>query len=114
MFKPFNQFTKEIYDAHSDGMKKIYGSEAKHRVSYLANKGFGDWIDSFRGETLNLRQTKSLAETYHKLGKRSTEDVVSSMVHIARQYDVQFPVVEGILSKDYWDKHFSTDAEMAP
>lgn len=114
MFTSFKEFTKKIYDKQSDGMKKIYGSEAKHRASYLANTGFSEWIETLRGETLNMSQMKSVAETYHTFGKRSVEDVVSALAYLARQYEVEYPVKEGILTKEYWENHFSAGAEMTP
>ena len=115
MFKSFNQFTKDIFENKiSDGMRKMYGSEAKHRVSYLNNVGFEQWIESFRGEELSLPQMKSVAETYRTLGKRSVDDVFSSLVYLARQYDVKYPIEEGVLTKEYWENYFSEESTMQP
>lgn len=112
MFKSFNNFTKEIYEDTSDKMKEMYKSEAKHRISYLANAGFDDWLKSMKDVELTKSQLNSVVQTYVKFGGRTAADIPFVIQSIDRGYGIQIPVEEGIATKEYWEEKLDSSSEL--
>ena len=112
MFKSFNNFTKEIYENTSDKMKEMYKSEAKHRISYLANSGFDDWLTSMKDVELTKSQLNSIVQTYVKFGDRTAADIPFIIQSIDRKYGIQIPVEEGIATKEYWKDKLEHSSEL--
>ena len=103
MTKTLNQFIRAQYET-TPNMKKYYGSFDKFKVNFVANHGFGNWLETLRGQELNLRQTKSLVMSYMKYGDRKTSDLPAIFGYLVRLFDIKFPIVEGIFTSQYWDK----------
>ena len=99
--KTYYQFINAQYAA-SPTLQRYYGSEARYRDHYIANHGFGEWLESLRGQSLSLPFTIRLAKIFLVHGGRSPDTLHMVLASISRQYDVELPVVGGILTADYW------------
>lgn len=112
MFKPFNQFTNDIFKSHSEKLRSIYKNETNHRTNYVAREGFSDWFESFRGENISKAEAKNVVITLQKYGDRTLEQAVTNLSYLIRNYDINLPVEGGILSKEFWEKELSLSSEM--
>lgn len=113
MFKSFNNFTKEIYNDLEPQMKKLYRSEAKHRVSYLGNNGFTDWLTEMNGHQLSKSELNSVVGTYVKFGDRKAADIPFLLRSLNREHNIEIPVEEGIATKEYWESKLNSSTELS-
>lgn len=109
MFKTYQEFTKAKFDALPAKMKVMYGSEEKYAENYFRANGLEEWLKSNSGFEVSVEQTVVIAEIYFHQAKRPAVAIAGILVGIARLYDVEFPAVEGILSTEYWEKHFAVE-----
>lgn len=101
-FVSFEAFATRKYLNLSDGMQSFYGSFSRFIGYYTSNTGFSEWLDTLRGINLEEWQMDSIARTYFYRANRDEEDVLSTLVFLARHYDITFPTIEGCLTVDYW------------
>lgn len=99
----FNQYVRQQYKS-IPMMKKYYGNFDKFKTNFVACNGFGGWLESLRNQTLTLRQTTSLVLTYIKYGQRKVTDLPAIFSYLSRLFNVEFPIVEGIYTVEYWQK----------
>lgn len=98
----FNTFVAKKYQAKPEKMKEVYGSLEAFRSMYAASNGLSEWFDSLRGQSISLGLTNNIAKTFILESRRIPEEIPSLLSSLSRQYDIELPVVEGILTRDYW------------
>ena len=111
MFITFNTFVKALYDQRCQNKKinAIYeqaGGFKTFKKKYITASGFSDYLVNIRGTELTAIQTYHLAKIFVVYGKRSPSVLPNVLVSIARQYDLKYPSIDGILSKEYWQSRF--------
>lgn len=111
MFISFNQFVKSEYEARCDNdvVKKCYqkaGGLKAFKRQYITYNGFSDYLKAIQGTQLTAIQTYHLARLFYVYGKRSPSTLPNVLNGIARQYNIEYPAVYGILSKAYWQSRF--------
>lgn len=97
-------FIKAKYKA-SPRLKRYYGSFEKYREHYATTKNLSEWLEG-------LRDTSLTADFVHRgLGKvflddrgRTPEEMPGILAQLSNQYNVDLPVVEGILTVEYWQE----------
>ncbi|WP_138438013.1 hypothetical protein [Marinobacter shengliensis] len=100
--KSLKEFIKSKYEARPR-LKQYYGSFEKYRTHYIATKGIGDWLESLRGQSLSRQFVdSSLSRVFIFECNRAPSEIPGILVSLARQYEIDLPVVEGILTKEYW------------
>jgi hypothetical protein len=97
----FRNFVKSKFDSRPR-LKEYYGSFDRYFKHYCDNNGLSDYLETLRGTTLPLAITNSLAKVYVEQCRRYPSEIHSILVSLARQYDVELPFIEGILTADYW------------
>lgn len=100
----FGNFINQEYKNLKDGMKKIYGSQAKFKTMYLANQGLHPWLETMRGHEISNGLVNNIVKTYIQEMNRTPSEMPAFLATISRDFDVELPVVEGILNADYWEK----------
>lgn len=111
MFKSFNKFTEEVFKELSPEIQKLYGNVAKHRVEYLGNNGFDDWLIANENTDLTKAQLNSVVNTYLTYGDRKTSDIPHLFASLERYHNINIPAEEGIATKEYWDAKLSKNTE---
>jgi hypothetical protein len=111
MFKTINQFLKAEYQARCDNaiVAKAYAADGgfkKFKQNYITCYGFSEYLLTIRGVNLSPIQTYHLAKMFYVYGKRSPSTLPSVLAGCARQYDLEFPTIYGILTKEYWQERF--------
>lgn len=111
MFQTFNQFLKAEYRNRCDtpAVAKVYadnGGFKKFKQDFIKYNGFSEYLTTIRGTRLSAMQVYHLAKMFHVYGKRSSGTLPSLLASCARQYDLEFPAVYGILTKEYWQARF--------
>lgn len=99
--KTYQQFIRGIY-YRSSTLKKYYGSLGEYQDHYIQTHGFTEWLESLRGAKLTMRLTYSVVRAFLRQGKRNPIDIPSVLGSISRQYGVEIPVREGILTEKFW------------
>jgi hypothetical protein len=112
-FITYNQFIKAEFSNRCDNkvIAAIYkkdGGYRKFKANYIKCYAFSEYLTHIRGNNLTTMQTYHLAKLLFVYGRYSAEAIPNSLASIARCYDLEFPVVSGILSKEYWQNRFST------
>lgn len=100
----FPVFIANKYKSKSDEMKKYYGSLARFKELYIANSGLTPWLETLRDHTPSLGLLNSMVRTYIIDCDRVPGEIPSILASISRTYDVELPLVEGILTEEYWQK----------
>jgi hypothetical protein len=96
-------FIKAKYDANPR-MKQYYGSFLAYRRNYIDMNGISDWLETLRDQELTRSFVdRSLGRTFILEWKREPHELPGVLVAIARQYNVELPCVEGILTEEYWE-----------
>lgn len=98
----FNTYIAKQYKELNPGMREIYGSLDNFKRLFIANEGFTPWLETLRGKSISLGLTNSIAKLYFEECKRYSNEIPSILASISRQYDVELPVVEGVLNGNYW------------
>tara|TARA_B100000700_G_C15026684_1_gene848521 strand:+ start:1662 stop:2024 length:363 start_codon:yes stop_codon:yes gene_type:complete len=110
-FITFNTFVKNDYIARCENEKaraiyqKSGGFKAFKRM-YVKYNGFSEYLSYICGAELTTIQTYHLARMFYSLGNRTPSDIPTLLSAVSRQYDISFPAVCGILSKEYWSARF--------
>ena len=110
-FITFNTFVKNDYIARCENEKaraiyqKSGGFKAFKRM-YVKYNGFSEYLSYICGAELTTIQTYHLARMFYSLGNRTPSDIPTLLSAVSRQYDISFPAVCGILSKEYWCARF--------
>ena len=110
-FITFNTFVKNDYIARCENEKaraiyqKMGGFKTFKRL-YVKCNGFAEYLAYIRGAELTTIQTYHLARMFYSLGNRTPSDIPTLLSAVSRQYDISFPAVCGILSKEYWCARF--------
>lgn len=104
MTTSFDTFLAKEYEAQSEGMKKLYGSFEKFREQYIAGRDFTPWLETLRDREISLGLTNNIVKTYLEFGRRTPEEIPSVLASISRTYNVEIPVVDGILTREYWEE----------
>ncbi|WP_273206744.1 hypothetical protein [Marinobacter subterrani] len=101
-FQSFDTFVAKRYHALSDGMQAFFGNCQTYMGYYLSGFGFSEWLETLRDSELEEYQVECVARTFARYGRRTPEEMPSVLASIARQYNVELPAVEGILSATFW------------
>lgn len=104
MPRSFGNFIIDEHSKLSEGMKKIYGSKEKFKEMYIANKGLSPWFETMRDKEISMGLLNSIVRTYIQELNRTPEEMPGFLATISRDYNVELPVVEGILNADYWQE----------
>lgn len=103
--KLYQDFVAKEYFSLSSAIQSAYGDPANHFTNYVRCHGFSDWLESLRDCELTESFTERLAHTFVHYANRLPSEIPSVLVSIARQYNVELPVVEGILTAKFWEDH---------
>lgn len=111
MFTTYNSFIKALYNQRCQNpkIKAIYqkaGGFKAFKKKYIYATGFSDYLISIRGAKLTSMETYHLAKMFAIYGKRASATLPNVLAGTAKQYDLEFPSVNGILSKEYWQSRF--------
>lgn len=101
-FESFDTFAAKKYHDLSDGMQAHYGDCQTFIKYFLAGNGFAEWLETLRDMELEEYQVESIARTFARYGRRTPAEIPTHLAFIARQYNVELPLVEGILNRDFW------------
>lgn len=106
MFVTYNQFIKNQYDAGCENsvVKRIYekaGGFKAFKRKYIYSAGFSDYLTSLRGCALSAWQTYHLAKIFFIYGRRHPTTMPMVLRGIERTYDIEYPSISGILTKEY-------------
>ena len=99
------QFIQSKFESLSSYLKSVYGSTENYAPHYIQNRGLAPYLETLRDQTLSLEATNELAFAYLAHSNRYPEEIHQILISIARQYNVDLPVVEGILTREYWMAH---------
>lgn len=99
----FNTFIAKEYQQLYPGMREIYGSLEKFTKTTIANQGLTPWLESLQGKSISLGLTHNIGKTYIERCDRQPSEIPAVLAQISRLYDIELPVVEGILAKEYWE-----------
>lgn len=115
-FKSFNFFTDDIFNDLSKEMRRLYVTPTQHRVSYVANNGFNDWLDSIKDTELTLNETYSIVKTYMDYGNRDFKDLPGIFGSLSHQYNIELPAEPGIATTEYWEneEYYDNDSAVTP
>jgi hypothetical protein len=100
--KLYQDFIAKKYFALSGGMQMVYGSFDTYLNTFIANSGFSEWLETMRDCELEEYFVEHIAHTFVRYGNREPAEIASVLAYIARQYNVELPVVEGILTPRFW------------
>lgn len=97
-----------MYISYYDWVYQKYSKNPyKHKMHfqtyldrYKKTNGFSDWLESLKGIQLTENQAQDIAKTYN----RSEKDTPAIFACLSRQYNIELPLVEGILTAEYWQK----------
>lgn len=103
--KTLQQFIQQKFDGLSTYLQTLYGNAANYGPSYISNRGMAPYLETLRGQQLSLEATEELAFAYLVHASRYPEEIHQILAGIARQYSVELPLIEGILTRDYWVDH---------
>ncbi|KXS55021.1 MAG: hypothetical protein AWU57_617 [Marinobacter sp. T13-3] len=102
-FVSFDDFVTRRYLKLSDQMQALYGSYTNYvNYNYLPGRGFSEWMDAITGAHLEPWQMHSVARTFFHWGNRTVPEVLDALVYLARQHHIEYPLIEGCLTVDYW------------
>lgn len=112
MFKTFNQFLKAQYEerCESSYVKALYQKEGgfnTFKKNYLIGHNFNDYLETLRGMTLTAIQTYHVAKMFFDHGDRKITEMPAILSSVCRYYNVELPVVYGILTAEYWESRFA-------
>jgi hypothetical protein len=113
MFITYNAFIQSQYNEACENkvIKNIYrkaGGFKAFKRNYIKCYGFAEYLVSIRGAELSAIQTYHIAKMFIVYGKRSASTLPMVLVSVSRQYDIEYPTVPGILSKNYWQSRFDS------
>lgn len=94
-------FLKAQYEKNN--YKHLYASFENFKKSSLSF-GFQDWLLANSNTKPDLRFLTSVAKTYIRYGCREASDIPMLLASLQRQYDIEVPVIEGVMTKDFWIK----------
>lgn len=111
MFVTYNQYIKALYQERCQNpvVKKIYHKEGgfkKFKRQYIYGFGFSEYLQYISNTALSAIQVYHVARMYSTYGKRSNATLPMVLSSISRQYNLELPAVQGILSQEYWDERF--------
>lgn len=98
----FQQFVHSRFTALNPRLQSIYGDASQYEASFIQNHGFYPYLESLRCSSLSLEDCEDLAFGYMKHGNRWPQEIHRILAGIAHQFDVDLPVIEGILTADFW------------
>lgn len=118
MFTTFNAFVKSQYEERCENpvVAAIYRKEGGFKAfkkSYTATHDFSKYLETLRGLTLSAAQTYHLAKMYLDHGDRKISELPAVLSSACRYYDIELPVVYGILTVNYWQERFGTTNQAA-
>ena len=102
----YNSFISKKYH-DSPALKKHYGSLQKYKAHYINNKGFSDWLETLRGQSISQGLTINIAKMFVIHDKRSPGTISNVLSSISRQYNTTLPAISGILTPQYWETKIS-------
>lgn len=101
--KLFGDVAARKYFALSDRMQACYENFENYLEHYLGNTGLSEWLEELRNTELDEFWTEHVAYIFVLHGKRVPSEIPSILASISREYNVELPVVEGILTKPFWE-----------
>ena len=112
MFITYNAFIKKKYQerCRNPKLQDIYAKSGGFKAfkrNYIFSIGFSEYLKFISDSKLTAIQTYHLAKIYIVYGKRSTATLPCVLASIIRQYNLDFPAVAGILTKEYWSERFT-------
>lgn len=99
----FEDMVTQNYFSLSDDMREAYGSYKTYREHYTNNHGLTPWLETLRNTELNEFWTHHVARMFVIYANRQPSELPSILASIARQYNVELPCIEGILTPAYWE-----------
>jgi hypothetical protein len=111
LFITYHAFILSVYKERSEGavVKAIYqrdGGFKAFKRNYVKCYGFSEYLLRITGITLTAMQVYHVAKIFVVYGRRAPSTLPMVLAAIARQYDIEYPAVSGILSKPYWQSRF--------
>ncbi|MGD1524045.1 hypothetical protein [Vibrio owensii] len=106
VFQRFNTVIEHKWAKLSDKMRSIYGTESNFTKQCIANGELKDWIESLNGLELDRQQVNHIAMCLVKHGVCKPSSVHTQLALMCRLNDVELPLVEGILTSEFWVNHF--------
>ncbi len=99
----FEDMVTQSYFSLSDYMREAYGSYTAYHEHYINHHGLSPWLETLRNTELNEFWTHHVARMFVIHAKREPREIPSILAAIARQYNVETPCIEGILTPAYWE-----------
>ncbi|GBO89215.1 hypothetical protein [Marinobacter salsuginis] len=103
MILTFRKFVKAKYDARPK-LKTYYGSFETYFQHYFRNHRYAEWLETLRDSEPSLGFVNSIARNYIQLSGVQPREISQILAGISRQYNVEIPAVEGILTPEYWEE----------
>ena len=110
-FITYNKFIKLLFEQRCENKKvaEIYANDGgfkKFKASYIKYNGFAEYLVHIQRNKLNAIQVYHLAKAFCVYGKRSPTTLPYLLSSCEREFQLEMPVVYGILSKEYWLARF--------
>jgi hypothetical protein len=111
MFKTFNQFLKNEYEARCNSamVRAAYqqaGGFKTFKKNYITGHHFSEYLETLSGTTLTALQTYHVAKSLVNDGGRKIAELPAILSQSCRYYDIELPAVYGIMTVDYWQERF--------
>lgn len=112
-FITYNQFIKLEFSDRCGNPKvaaiyKKSGGFKAFKANYIKSYGFAEYLVHVSGNTLSTIQTYHLAKAFYVYGKRAPSTLPMILASVTNQYQIEYPVIYGILTKDYWQSRFDS------
>lgn len=102
----YNEFIEKKYNELTSYLRDAYESLDKYTDNYIKSYGFSEWLETMRGKELDFEHTKDIAVVFTEHANRNTNEIVSVLAGISHQYNVEYPVIEGLMTKEFWEREF--------
>ena len=97
------KFVKAKYDK-KPLLKTYYGSFSAYFAHYLDNHTLDEWFNSMRNTAPSLGLTNHISRVLVETIGHKPIEIPRLLASLEHQYNIQVPVVEGILTVEYWER----------
>ncbi|SHH61028.1 hypothetical protein [Ferrimonas marina] len=104
------QFITTMYRNKQDGAELYASLNLFLQDRWRCHETQRQWLETYRGQTADLRATRNLVN--YRLKECPDSEVRVSHVEfvpgflrdVAQKYDIQLPLIEGLLTTEYWSQ----------
>lgn len=110
-FITYNQFIKREYQERCENkvLANIYKQDGGFKTfkrNYISCYHFTEYFQYIWGNTLTKLQVYHIARAFNIYGKYQPSRLPWAITSVCREFNLELPPVEGILTQDYWQERF--------